>query len=785
MDDKEVSLSIEETNRLRASLGLKPLRMETEKGTEKGTETAEKVVSVPTTRTRRDRSSKDVEERELDGKTLFEEMESTGETKTATSEWVSKSREMRKRARAEPSSASSRRKSRKVVDASYTIDESSIVLGHDMDAFEGGEGTILTLRDEDMLAGDEESGDDDGKKSEETAGMVVLEDQGIKEKEKSAWLRRSKRAKGSAVAGGSLLPQYDDDNLSFVPSKTFLGSQKKSIGSVSSDVKVLTGGKGVQLGSSEAPRVASDVMTPDELKAQKGASRSRTRSRLRSRAKHMQLRKKTSELAQNGEDRGTFEASMGDWRVGADEDEDNEDDMEEEGEVGGKEKEKEEAAKKMKTRDHGTRHARMEQRKLAESRRALLKQHRFRHAQRTSGMSRVEGDESASRNEALRVEMDVGIDESAAEEKVERVMRGQSIRFGQVEKDVVVGGDRLGENGDGDEEEEEEYKVKVERTSDGVDDNGGSKNEHVDGRNEEVFQETYEFVKRLDVVRRRLEQSQSEMDDQMNESRIHDGNEGEDATKWDADQSMDASHIPDQKQEPQGKFEEKGTSEEKQEEEETGPVEKRRERPGRVSLLKGALDGVAAKDHITIIDDVPLTSRGVAQILGRLRRHGEFRAVDRVDLGGRQRAKVDEIESAEDKGAKASIRLEYLDEFGRPMSLKEAYRYQSHFFHGARPGKVRQDKRLREYKQQITQQRLQTGDGAAKLLSQKALLTAQRATELPYLVLEGKDQGNLGSAVRSGVSGTEKTASDEIVPPTVAGIKLRKTGLKFKKKPTK
>lgn len=40
-----------------------------------------------------------------------------------------------------------------------------------------------------------------------------------------------------------------------------------------------------------------------------------------------------------------------------------------------------------------------------------------------------------------------------------------------------------------------------------------------------------------------------------------------------------------------------------------------------------------------------------------------------------------------------NIRLEYLDEQGRPMTVKEAFRAQSYKFHGKKPGKNNQEKR--------------------------------------------------------------------------------------------
>lgn len=48
---------------------------------------------------------------------------------------------------------------------------------------------------------------------------------------------------------------------------------------------------------------------------------------------------------------------------------------------------------------------------------------------------------------------------------------------------------------------------------------------------------------------------------------------------------------------------------------------------------------------------------------------------------------------------KPNIKLEYIDDNGRILNLKEAFRYLSHKFHGKGPGKNKIEKRLKKTEQ--------------------------------------------------------------------------------------
>lgn len=48
---------------------------------------------------------------------------------------------------------------------------------------------------------------------------------------------------------------------------------------------------------------------------------------------------------------------------------------------------------------------------------------------------------------------------------------------------------------------------------------------------------------------------------------------------------------------------------------------------------------------------------------------------------------------------KPNVKLDYIDDNGRILNLKEAFRYLSHKFHGKGPGKNKIEKRLKKMEQ--------------------------------------------------------------------------------------
>lgn len=57
-------------------------------------------------------------------------------------------------------------------------------------------------------------------------------------------------------------------------------------------------------------------------------------------------------------------------------------------------------------------------------------------------------------------------------------------------------------------------------------------------------------------------------------------------------------------------------------------------------------------------------------------------------------------EFREKSNYKPDVKLEYIDDSGRLLTAKEAFRYLSHKFHGKGPGKNKVDKRMKKVDQE-------------------------------------------------------------------------------------
>lgn len=88
---------------------------------------------------------------------------------------------------------------------------------------------------------------------------------------------------------------------------------------------------------------------------------------------------------------------------------------------------------------------------------------------------------------------------------------------------------------------------------------------------------------------------------------------------------------------------------------------------------------------------------------------------------------------------KKEVNLEYRDEKGRLMTQKESYRYLCHIFHRNAPSKRKQEKRILKEEQE---QRNANMDVSMNTRTLKYLKRQQETTNLPYVVLQGKNNIN-------------------------------------------
>lgn len=116
----------------------------------------------------------------------------------------------------------------------------------------------------------------------------------------------------------------------------------------------------------------------------------------------------------------------------------------------------------------------------------------------------------------------------------------------------------------------------------------------------------------------------------------------------------------------------------------------------------------------------PTLGKGIATSLKVLRSRGSFKDKKRskvVGVGG-------------DAAKEIHTHIERRDEYGRILTPKQAYRILSHKFHGKGPGKMKQEKHMQRYMEEM---KMRNAD--APSLSLERMREAQAKLQSPYLVL--------------------------------------------------
>ncbi|KAL0094304.1 SART-1 protein [Phycomyces blakesleeanus] len=127
----------------------------------------------------------------------------------------------------------------------------------------------------------------------------------------------------------------------------------------------------------------------------------------------------------------------------------------------------------------------------------------------------------------------------------------------------------------------------------------------------------------------------------------------------------------------------------------------------------------------------------------RGRDHDRERAKERE----REREREKEIEEKERlrefekrmTNYKPSVKLEYVDEHGRQMNTKEAFRFMSHKFHGKTSGKTKTEKRLQKIEEELKLNMMSSTDTPLNLAS--ALLERQKRSGAAHVVLSVGNRG--------------------------------------------
>uniref|UniRef100_A0AAR2JY41 Spliceosome associated factor 1, recruiter of U4/U6.U5 tri-snRNP n=1 Tax=Pygocentrus nattereri TaxID=42514 RepID=A0AAR2JY41_PYGNA len=149
----------------------------------------------------------------------------------------------------------------------------------------------------------------------------------------------------------------------------------------------------------------------------------------------------------------------------------------------------------------------------------------------------------------------------------------------------------------------------------------------------------------------------------------------------------------------------------------------------------------------TILDEEPIVNSGLAAALLLCKNKGlletQVQKVARV-LGvyitpeyfrysRREEYRGFTQDFKEKDGYKPDVKIEYVDESGRKLTPKEAFRQLSHRFHGKGSGKMKTEKRMKKLEEEALLKKMSSSDtplGTVALLQEK-----QKSQKTPYIVL--------------------------------------------------
>ncbi|KAF2073760.1 hypothetical protein CYY_004929 [Polysphondylium violaceum] len=150
---------------------------------------------------------------------------------------------------------------------------------------------------------------------------------------------------------------------------------------------------------------------------------------------------------------------------------------------------------------------------------------------------------------------------------------------------------------------------------------------------------------------------------------------------------------------------------------------------------KEAREFAEKEKEVAILYEEPLVSTSMSATLRLLAQKGELQPAAAVEsVKKRKGINFDDEETI----------IEHKDEFGRVMNRKEAFVYLSQKFHGKKSGKNKQEKRQRQYQEEMKMKKMDSTD--TPLQMNKTLQAYQQKSQQPYLVLSGGvNQFNLDS----------------------------------------
>ncbi|UIZ25606.1 hypothetical protein KXD40_006359 [Peronospora effusa] len=707
----ELSLSIEETNQLRVSLGLKPLSL--------GSSKKEKeVVNVQKTSAQRDAQREQQElkrkleqsktrrelTQKLAGKSLGEQLKHDLEgqknrvqTSHAALEWVKRSR-----TKIKTEEEKEKKEKEKEYDAAALA---GMTVGHSLDIFEDGQEVVLTLKDARVLG-------KDGKELNEEEDELVNVEMSERDR-RSVQQLRAKRATmpvytgydddefvemGSSrkmkKSGSKLLAQYDEDQDAEDAEAARKFQLDASGGSVVlQESKVEEGNDNVAVISLAMKRTkrADDYYTKEELDAQFAQHK---------KSKKLRKKKKTKSRRRHDEDIGdndTFEAQAGNGNGG--EAASLVAQLEQEALQAGASASKDRGKRKRNRHDDEDPDEEINLFRFQEAREkaSVVASEALAANVSRKRVKRKPFDDSEIMDDAAAIDMEL----SASLARARQVAHQQN----QDQMPVVptTSEDRITQLVNQAMSNEKDVTSTVATDSGGdvtIDNCASSRSEpvgHVFGEvgttsNEVVFNEATDFETRLrDAMEKR-------------------------AAQFQAKPVGGTVHVSSMTKKPYG--------EERKQEDNKEIVEEMK------AEVKS--EDEEAKEDEVWGEEQHLVGTGMGATLALLRKTGELRQT-RVE---RQAGRANDARNRsfeDDLRIKNGVKLDYRDEFGRLLTKKEAFRMLSYKFHGQEPGKKKKEKRLKQLKEELEAQKLLSGEGSTKMM--KVLEKKQKHTKEAHVVL--------------------------------------------------
>jgi len=171
------------------------------------------------------------------------------------------------------------------------------------------------------------------------------------------------------------------------------------------------------------------------------------------------------------------------------------------------------------------------------------------------------------------------------------------------------------------------------------------------------------------------------------------------------------------------------------------------------------------KEKEDVVQDEPLISTGIAATLSLIGQKGGAKQFDMDSIAGRAN---DQMVDMKDDPA-PHLRLEKRDEWGRIMTPRESFRQLSHKFHGKRPGKKKQQKKIAKMQEELKRKQMSGTD--TPLHAVEMMRRVQEVTKLPYIVLSGHAPTQISLSKVGVVQGDRDDNSDS---STTKKVKKRK-----------